>query len=46
MHGFHISIEGNIAVGKSTLIDKLGQRLKNHCVGILTAAEPLDQWNG
>ena len=46
MHGFHISIEGNIAVGKSTLIEKLGNKLRNHGVGILTAAEPLDQWTG
>ena len=46
MHGFHISIEGNIAVGKSTLIEKLGNKLKNHRINVLTAAEPLDQWTG
>ena len=46
MHGFHISIEGYIAVGKSTLIEKLGNKLKNHGIGVLTAAEPLDQWTG
>ena len=46
MHGFHISIKGNIAVGKSTLIEKLGNQLKNHGISVLTAAEPLDQWTG
>ena len=43
MHGFHISIEGNIAVVKSTLIEQLGNRLKNHGIGVLTAAEPMDR---
>ena len=38
--------KGYIAVGKTMLIEKLGNKLKNHRINVLTAAEPLEQWTG
>lgn len=44
MHKVHISIEGNIGVGKSTLLSNVYRHFKNN-EKVSCAWEPLDEWD-
>ena len=43
MHKVHISIEGNIGVGKSTLLSRVHKHFMNYG-NVCCACEPLDEW--